>query len=107
VLRFEFEEIKGVSIAICFFILQFLILRTTHRAQRPLPYPHHLIHQQVLRHGMGDEHHRYLALELVDRGSEVLCGGGIQAAGGFVEDQYLGALEQCPCNRDALLLSAG
>jgi hypothetical protein len=68
-------------------------VRITHRTQRPLPYPHHFIHQQILRHRMGDEHHRHLALELVDGDGEVFGGGGIQAAGGFVEDQYLGLLE--------------
>ncbi len=77
---------------------------------------------------MGDEHHRHLALELVDGGGEtpkgrrihydfqmqrrnrvefaLFGGGAIQAAGGFVEDQYLGLLDQRACDRDALLLSA-
>jgi hypothetical protein len=62
-------------------------MRIIHRTQRPLPYPHHLIHQQILRHGMGDEHHRHFALELVDGGGEVFGGGGIEAAGRLVEDQ--------------------
>jgi hypothetical protein len=48
-----------------------------------------------------------LIFELDDGGGEVFGGGGIEAAGGFVEDEYLGLLEQCSCNRDALLLSAG
>jgi len=34
-------------------------------------------------------------------------GGGIQAAGGFIENQDFGLLDQCACDRDALLLPAG
>ena len=56
---------------------------------------------------MGDEHHRHLAFELVDRGGEVFSSGAVQTAGGFVEDQYLGLFDQRACNRDALLLPAG
>ena len=90
--------------------LSFLLKRfvcITHRTKRPLPYPYHLIHQQVLRHGVGDEQHRHFALELVDRGGEVFGGVGVQAAGGFVEDEYLGLFDEGSCDGHALLLSAG
>lgn len=43
---------------------------------------------------MRDKEHGHLPLELVDRGSEMLRSLGIQAAGGLVEEQYLGAFKQ-------------
>ncbi len=60
-------------------LLRFSLNR--HRTQTPLPDPDDLIHLQVLGHGMGDEDHAHLALELVDGGGEVFGGGLVQAAG--------------------------
>ena len=56
---------------------------------------------------MGDEQHRHFSFELVDGDGEVLGGGAVQAAGGFIEDENFWLLEQSAGNGDALLLSAG
>ena len=55
---------------------------------------------------MRDEHQADTALELVDGVGEAFGGVLVQRAGGFVEDQDFGALEQGAGNGDALLLSA-
>jgi hypothetical protein len=54
-------------------------MRIVHRIQLSKPYLHHIIHLQILRHRVGDEHHRHFALELVEGGSEVFGGGDIEA----------------------------
>jgi len=59
-----------------------------------MPDPHHLIHQQILWHGMSNKHHRHFSLELVNGRGEVFGSGAVQAAGRFVENEYLGLLDQ-------------
>jgi len=56
---------------------------------------------------MRNKHHGHFAFELVDGIGELFSRRRIQTAGGFVEDEYLGAFDECPCDCDTLLLSAG
>ncbi len=72
-----------------------------------LPHIHHLIHLQSLGHLVGDEDHRDLAFEPVDRLRKKLGGLLIQIGNRLVEDQHLGAFEQRAGNGNALALSAG
>jgi hypothetical protein len=39
---------------------------------------------------MGDKHHRHFAFELIDGSGEVFGSIGVQAAGGFVEENKWG-----------------
>ena len=55
---------------------------------------------------MRDEQHADAAFELVDGVGEAFGSVLVQRAGGFVEDQYFGALEQGAGDGDALLLPA-
>lgn len=70
-----------------------------------LPKPKHLIDLQPSRNLMRNKQHRHLSLELVDGFGEVLRRLGIEVRHRFIEDQYLRFLEQCPGNRNALLLA--
>src|SRR5262245_66687336 len=62
---------------------------------------------QPSRELMRDENDRDLAFESIDRLRELLGCRRVEAAGRFVEDQDLRALEQGSCNGDALLLPPG
>ena len=71
-----------------------------------LPHVHHLIHLQAFGHLVGDEDHRHLALNPVDRLRKMLGSLLIQIGNRLVEDQHLGAFQQRPRNGDALALPA-
>src|SRR5690606_9533969 len=62
---------------------------------------------QAIGYMMSEEDHGHNALQLVHRPGKLLSSLLVQIAGGFIEDQYAWALEQCPCNRDTLALPAG
>ena len=55
---------------------------------------------------MGDEQHADAAFELVDGVGKAFSGVLVQRAGGFIEDQDFGALEQRAADGDALFLPA-
>jgi hypothetical protein len=55
---------------------------------------------------VGDEQHPHLAPQLVHGLGKVFGGVLVQVAGGFVEDEDFGLLEQGPGDGQALLLSA-
>lgn len=53
------------------------------------------------------EEHRHLALEFINRLSDLLGSTGIQARGGFIKDHDARSFQQRSSNGNALLLTAG
>lgn len=70
-----------------------LLLHQTHM-HSPLPHIHHLIHLQAPWYLVGDENHRHLALEAVDRVRKMFGGLLVQVGDGFVENQHPGRLSK-------------
>ena len=74
---------------------------------RRRPNINHFIHRQRAWQIVRDEQHRHFAFELIDGLRKLLGGSLIEAAGGFIKNQYLRALEQRARNGDTLFLPAG
>ena len=68
---------------------------------------HNLIHLQSPWQLVRDKEHGDFAFELVDRSGEMLGGGQVEVAGGFVENQDSRAFEERACDGNTLLLPAG
>lgn len=55
---------------------------------------------------MGNKYERYFPPKLVHHFGKLFGRGGIQCTGRFIENKNLWAFEQCPGNRQVLLLAA-
>lgn len=70
----------------------FLLEDFDSRCDRPFAKAEYLIDLQSLRYLVGDEDHRYLSLELVDRPGQLLCGRLVEARNGLIKSRILGRL---------------